>query len=177
MRLLFLENSRPVIAREYLQQARLRTANEKSEKALGHFSNNANMSQSGDEPKVTEGQQPLEIEAGPVHTEQPKQESLAHIAATFVLNGAKSAVLDTIDLAKDVKAECFNTEGGADAVRFIKANFMSFVHIPYFPAFHRPGWMLRYIVGPHTVELMSNLFSDFWAGVTVALTLIPQVCR
>lgn len=133
------------------------------------------MSQSGDEPKVTEGQQPLEIESGPVQTEQPKQVSFVQTAAAFVFNGAKSAVLDTVDLAKDVQTECFSPSGGTDALAFLKANFVNFIHIPYFPAFHRPGWMLRYIVGPHTVELMSNLFSDFWAGVTVALTLIPQV--
>jgi len=48
-------------------------------------------------------------------------------------------------------------------------------HIPYFPAFHRPGWLLKYAVGPYNDKWAESLFSDFWAGVTVALTLIPQV--
>ena len=39
---------------------------------------------------------------------------------------------------------------------------------------NRPGWLLRYIVGPHTPELFESFTSDVWAGITVALTLIPQ---
>lgn len=105
-------------------------------------------------------------------TEQPLS---IKSAADFLAYGAKSVVEDTVYLAKDIQTECFNPAGANIAVNFVKANFWNFVHIPYFPAFHRPGWMLRYITGPHTVELMSNLFVDFWAGVTVALTLIPQV--
>eukprot|EP01034_Spumella_vulgaris_P036761 gene36761-45352_t len=34
--------------------------------------------------------------------------------------------------------------------------------------------MLRYFVGPFNVEWAESFFSDFWAGITVALTLIPQ---
>lgn len=50
------------------------------------------------------------------------------------------------------------------------------VHIPYFPLLHQPGWLLRYIVGPHDKRWAENVFADIWAGITVGLTLIPQVC-
>ena len=46
---------------------------------------------------------------------------------------------------------------------------------PYFPAFHNPGWLLRYIVGPHDSKFVESVLSDIGAGITVALTLIPQV--
>ena len=67
---------------------------------------------------------------------------------------------------------------------------------PYLPAFHSPGWMLKYILGksdketkividiskfifpsqgPHTPDLFESFFSDVTAGITVALTLVPQV--
>jgi hypothetical protein len=49
------------------------------------------------------------------------------------------------------------------------------IHIPYFPAFHRPGWMLRYLLGPFDLQWVELLFSDFWAGITVSLTELPQV--
>jgi SulP family sulfate permease len=33
---------------------------------------------------------------------------------------------------------------------------------------------LRYICGPHDAHLLESFLSDIWAGITVALTLIPQ---
>lgn len=54
---------------------------------------------------------------------------------------------------------------------YLKENW---IHIPYFPAFHRPGWLLKYAVGPYDANWAESVFADFWAGVTVALTLIPQ---
>ena len=57
----------------------------------------------------------------------------------------------------------------------LKANWRRFIHNPDLPAFHKPGWLLDYALGPFNAELLGNLTLDFWAGVTVALTLIPQV--
>ena len=39
---------------------------------------------------------------------------------------------------------------------------------------NRPGWLVRYAVGPYDVVWIENLIADVCAGVTVALTLIPQ---
>lgn len=61
-----------------------------------------------------------------------------------------------------------------ECIDYFRENWKNFFHIPYFPAFHKPGWLLRYIVGPHTPELLFMIFSDVIAGITVALTLIPQ---
>ena len=48
------------------------------------------------------------------------------------------------------------------------------IHVPFFPAFHRPGWLLRYVVGPYDAFWRESVLADFWAGITVALLLIPQ---
>jgi hypothetical protein len=50
----------------------------------------------------------------------------------------------------------------------------NFWHTPYFPAFHRPGWLLRYIVGPFDDNYWESFINDIAAGITVAMTLIPQ---
>jgi hypothetical protein len=81
----------------------------------------------------------------------------------------------TADLAKEIQVECFEQLEVYESLQFIKDNWYKFFFIPYLPAFHRPGWMVRYVVGPHTSQLMMNLMYDCIAGVTVALTLIPQV--
>ena len=33
--------------------------------------------------------------------------------------------------------------------RTVQRGTFRFIHIPYIPALHRPGWLLRYIVGPY----------------------------
>ncbi len=84
---------------------------------------------------------------------------------------------ETIGFLKDLKKECtFDVSTNSSFFLFF-ANIGKWFYIPFLPAFHRPGWLLRYIVGPHTLDLMEMAFSDIWAGITVALTLIPQVCK
>jgi MFS superfamily sulfate permease-like transporter len=53
-------------------------------------------------------------------------------------------------------------------------NVKEWIHIPYFPAFHRPAWMLRYILGPYDEEWSTSAVADIQAGLTVLMTLIPQ---
>lgn len=38
----------------------------------------------------------------------------------------------------------------------------------------RPGWLTRYILGPYDANYFENMLADVTAGITVALTLIPQ---
>jgi hypothetical protein len=47
-------------------------------------------------------------------------------------------------------------------------------YVPHLPAFHRPGWLVKIAVGPYDVEWMDAFFADITAGLTVAMTLIPQ---
>jgi hypothetical protein len=76
----------------------------------------------------------------------------------------------------DVKHECLpELKPSNYYVEFATKILRSWIHIPYFPAFHRPGWMLRYIVGPHDRDWLESIVADIVAGITVALTLIPQV--
>ena len=49
----------------------------------------------------------------------------------------------------------------------IKLSIASWIHIPYFPSFHRPGWLLRYVVGPYNNEWQEMFIGDVWAGLTV----------
>lgn len=82
------------------------------------------------------------------------------------------------DALRELEVECYEAFEVKEIYGWWKENWFNFFHLPYFPAFHRPGWLLRYIVGPHTPDLLESFFSDIWAGITVALTLIPQVsCR
>jgi high affinity sulfate transporter 1 len=76
---------------------------------------------------------------------------------------------------EEIVAECaIPTEDVKDLARHVVTNFRSYIHIPYFPAFHSPGWLVRYVCGPHTPELLEDMMYDIMAGVTVGLTLIPQ---
>lgn len=52
---------------------------------------------------------------------------------------------------------------------------LQWIHVPFLPPLHRPGWLVRYAVGPFDGEWFESIFADIWAGITVALTLIPQV--
>lgn len=89
--------------------------------------------------------------------------------------GIKETKGNSRSIAKEIEVECFQVFQVAEVSTYVKANWLSFFHIPYIPALHKPGWLTRYIVGPHTGALFEAFFSDFWAGITVALTLIPQV--
>ncbi len=50
-----------------------------------------------------------------------------------------------------------------------------FINTPYMPGLHQPGWMLRYLLGPYDVDWAEGLISDSQAGLTVVMTLVPQV--
>lgn len=54
-------------------------------------------------------------------------------------------------------------------------SFKNFIHIPFLPPLQHPGWLLEYVLGPFDEKWLENLFSDFQAGITVLLTLVPQV--
>ena len=48
----------------------------------------------------------------------------------------------------------------------VQNTLKEWIHIPYFPAFHRPGWLLRYLLGPFDSEWVSlfiagNSLDDF----------------
>lgn len=83
---------------------------------------------------------------------------------------------DVIEFAHEIAKEC----NPVDAVNFAQENIggvdgvKKLVHIPYFPAFHQPGWLARYAIGPFDEEWVETLVSDFQAGLTVLMTLIPQ---
>ncbi len=80
--------------------------------------------------------------------------------------------------SKEVHEECFGcpqTFEVFEVFEFLKENWRRFVYNPYLPAFHKPGWLLDYALGPFNAELLGTFMLDFWAGITVALTLIPQV--
>ena len=75
------------------------------------------------------------------------------------------------DFFSEIKSECSPPK---DA-RINPIELVSWWQNPYFPAFHSPGWLLKYVVGPHTPELGQSFFEDIAAGITVSMTLVPQV--
>ena len=84
---------------------------------------------------------------------------------------------DFLEIIEDIKTEFFQSKEGAFKANLItlKDQVLSFIHIPFLPAFHSPGWLLRYIVGPHDRDWIDSIVADIGAGLTVGLTLIPQV--
>jgi hypothetical protein len=80
----------------------------------------------------------------------------------------------TTSLFNELRVECiptFSREQAGEALEFAKKNLF----VPYLPAFWSPGWLTRYALGPFNQEWLDNFVGDFAAGITVSLTLIPQV--
>ena len=48
--------------------------------------------------------------------------------------------------------------------------WFSIIIVPCF----RPGWFMRCLFGPYDSQWLDYLIADILAGITVALTLIPQ---
>jgi len=114
-----------------------------------------------------------EAKSGSARTSQPSQ--FFKDAGESTKSAMYSLKDDTVAMAKDLKVECFDTIEVTESIEYIRNNIHHFFFIPFLPAFHKPGWLLRYILGPHTLDLFLTFFADFWAGITVSLTLIPQV--
>ena len=60
--------------------------------------------------------------------------------------------------AKVFKTEVIDVFDAPGSVNYVKENWNDYFHIPYFPPFHKPGWLLRYIVGPHDSQLFERLY-------------------
>lgn len=82
---------------------------------------------------------------------------------------------DVYDSLKEVVQECSSTANKTQANPTILEQLLSNVYIPYVPALHSPGWLLRYLVGPFNQGWAERLLGDVVAGLTVAFLLIPQV--
>ena len=91
---------------------------------------------------------------------------------------------DAYDSLKEVIQECSSSSSNSShtlSSAKTKQNTSVFeqlcsnIYIPYVPALHSPGWLLRYIVGPFNQNWAERLVGDTVAGLTVAFLLIPQV--
>lgn len=86
---------------------------------------------------------------------------------------AKQYSQETID---EIAYECLpsNTEGTAESIQKLCKKITQVFHIPYSPAFSRPGWLLGKIFGPYDTAYWEGMYGDVFAGFTVGMTLIPQ---
>ena len=50
------------------------------------------------------------------------------------------------------------------------------MYVPFLSPFYGPAWIKQYIYGPYDEKFFNTLSTDICAGLTVAVTLIPQVC-
>jgi hypothetical protein len=116
-----------------------------------------------------------EIDVTTAQPDAASRRNYLQMAHGAVKQSYKDTKKSGVELAKEIQVECFEELEIYESLKFIKDNWWKWIYVPYFPMCHRPGWFLRYVVGPHTGNLMLMMFSDFVAGVTVALTLIPQV--
>ena len=82
---------------------------------------------------------------------------------------------ETVECFQDIRENCTPQTSSKDAFKSLIQSLSTWVHIPYFPAFHSPGWLLRYLVGPYNYEWLDGITADLAAGITVGLVLIPQV--
>ena len=135
--------------------------------------------------------------------DQVVNNSYSYFSLTKSTDHLKSKVNEDIAaIQKEIQTECYETDT-KEIIQFLRENWQSAYHIPYIPALSKPGWLLRfnnncfvfdclciylfviwiclmvtycrYIVGPHDFLLFQSLYCDFFAGITVAMTLIPQV--
>lgn len=106
--------------------------------------------------------------------EAKKQTNLWQEIKESLTNGKN----DTIEFLKEFRQEALPPKSWFQAQIVSKNNFWEIVkpwiHIPYFPAFHQPGWLLKYAVGPYDQTWIESIISDVLAGITVGLTLVPQ---
>lgn len=56
----------------------------------------------------------------------------------------------------------------------LRCSFGMCCAFPFFPPWGRPGWLKQYIFGAHDSQFTENVGDDFFAGLPVAITLIPQ---
>jgi len=72
------------------------------------------------------------------------------------------------DCWAEIQHECIPSNVGT-LLPFLRQIF----HIPFLPLLNRPGWLVKYVYGPYD-NFYSNLSNDFFSGMTVAITLVPQ---
>jgi hypothetical protein len=75
------------------------------------------------------------------------------------------------EVAEEIHTECVPQRGLLSEFRKLAEN----LHQPYFPIYERPGWLKQYVMGPHDATFVENVTNDIFSGISVALTLIPQV--
>ena len=104
-------------------------------------------------------------------------------AGGFSFSNVKSGITKAVQKTKEEYVSCYEEvkyECTPDVrplsyyTSLTKHTLRSWIHIPYFPAFHRPGWLMRYVFGPYDEDWVTLFIADFCAGLTVSLTLIPQ---
>ena len=100
-----------------------------------------------------------------------KAAEIGHLTPQSFVAGLRD---DAADLIDDIKTECTPTQSPSQVGSQISGFLANFIHQPFLPAFHSPGWLLRYIVGPYNREWFDGITSDIIAGLTVGLLMIPQ---
>lgn len=98
---------------------------------------------------------------------------MSNINCSELYAAGKKYVKDTTD---EIVHECVPRErlcspsGWHKAGLYVKDIF----HIPYSPAFTRPGWLINLILGPKDAKFYEGVYGDIFAGFTVGMTAIPQ---
>ena len=76
-------------------------------------------------------------------------EDSTHNAFFLAANkGRRKAATASKKFAREIKTECLDIFQCREVIEYFKVNWANFIHVPYLPAFHRPGWLLRYMLGP-----------------------------
>lgn len=85
-----------------------------------------------------------------------------------------STHVEVKSIVEELAYECVPTCKASKVTKGIWTTLKSWIYTPYVPAIHRPGWFLFYLLGPYDDAWREGLIADCWAGITVAMLLIPQ---
>jgi high affinity sulfate transporter 1 len=81
-----------------------------------------------------------------------------------------------VESAEELRYECLPSAEtfGEKSVKNVTDTLKSLIHIPYSPAFTRPGWLVNLVTNTPPDKIWEAVYGDIFAGFTVGLTVIPQ---
>jgi high affinity sulfate transporter 1 len=90
-----------------------------------------------------------------------------------VFKQSKDYVVDSV---VEIRNECMPSFGTFNDQnrKKLTEQMRKLIHIPYMPAFIRPGWLVNLCINTPLDKMWDAVYGDIFAGFTVGLTIIPQ---
>jgi high affinity sulfate transporter 1 len=93
-----------------------------------------------------------------------------------VQDAAASSAKYIKESVEEIHRECIPTQDimAGSTWRSWAMQAKGIFHIPYAPAFTRPGWLWILLTSPRDEKMLEGIYGDIFAGFTVGMTAIPQ---